>query len=103
MGLLVQTAVAAVKDGFSGAFTVEAAPGNLQISADQPVSAPLQLQLCAERIAEGVDGEAAVEALEKVYALYMEYCILQDGGDWADVLGPALQVRTDLIILNVAG
>lgn len=101
MGLLVQTAVAAVKDGFSVAFRVEPALGDPP--ADQPVSDPLQLQLCAERIAEGVDGEAAVEGLEKVYALYMEYCILQDGGDWADVLGPSLQVSIDLIVLNSTG
>lgn len=91
MGLLVQSAVSAVKAGFLEAFSVESGSGAPN-AAGTAVSAPSRLQLCAEYIAARADDEAAVEGLERVYALYMEYCILQDGGAWGNVLGPALEV-----------
>lgn len=96
LGLLVKAVAAHIRSHLPDAFSVDtaaAAAASRGALADEEAEpeAP-RLRLHAERIATAVDKEAAVEALERAHALYVEYAVFQDGGDWEDVVAPALEV-----------
>ena len=91
LGLLVKVVAEAVQSGLGDAFEREADPGE-QSDDLEPGSPPRRLQLHAQRIADAVDNDATVEALERAHGIYTEHSIFQAGGNWEDVVGPALVV-----------
>ncbi len=50
--------------------------------------------MIADRVAEAVDDDRLVAALDRVHAVYMEYSLLSDlpSTSWTNVVAPALQV-----------
>ena len=88
MGLLVKGAAASVRSRVGHSFTVGAMPK--ESPAGREASLPPQLD--AKCVSGAVDDDAAVEALDRAHAIYIEYSIFREGGDWEDVVGPALGV-----------
>lgn len=91
LGLLVKGAAAGVNSRLGGSFSVDATPKEAP-GGREPSPPPQRLRLHAERISDAVDDDAAVEALERAHAIYIEYSIFQEGDNWEDVVGPALRV-----------